>query len=157
MFLKVCHLSRILIQKCCPTLLLSLCVIQSSTIFWLLYSTGKVQRGQIKKFTTTQDASAGRKWVWMSLLFNINWLTTWLSLCLTCPFVRHLPASVKDKAEILLQVEELLHIKEELSSQVNMSGIENEKRGTWLCVFVRLYPPFRTGDATTWCSGTRAL
>lgn len=26
--------------------------------------------------------------------------------------------SVKDKAEILLQVEELLHIKEELSSQV---------------------------------------
>lgn len=28
------------------------------------------------------------------------------------------PPSVKDKAEILLQVEELLHIKEELSSQV---------------------------------------
>lgn len=29
--------------------------------------------------------------------------------------------SVKDKAEILLQVEELLHIKEELSSQVSYS------------------------------------
>lgn len=31
---------------------------------------------------------------------------------------------VKDKAEILLQVEELLHIKEELSSQVCHSKIE---------------------------------
>lgn len=32
--------------------------------------------------------------------------------------VLNLSPSVKDKAEILLQVEELLHIKEELSSQV---------------------------------------
>lgn len=38
-----------------------------------------------------------------------------LMLHVTC----NLSPSVKDKAEILLQVEELLHIKEELSSQVS--------------------------------------
>lgn len=38
--------------------------------------------------------------------------------------------SVKDKAEILLQVEELLHIKEELSSQVSQSQVKIV-RGAW--------------------------
>lgn len=74
-----------------------------------------------------------------------------------CLLVCRLPCLVKDKAEILLQVEELLHIKEELSSQVDMSGIENEKLNMGMPVFLRLNPPFCTGDVTTWCSGTRAL
>lgn len=38
--------------------------------------------------------------------------------------VSNLCPSVKDKAEILLQVEELLHIKEELSSQVSCSDVK---------------------------------
>ena len=40
--------------------------------------------------------------------------------------------SVKDKAEILLQVEELVHIKEELSSQVC-----NTERGIWSCLIAQ--------------------
>lgn len=44
-------------------------------------------------------------------------------------YFSHLSPSVKDKAEILLQVEELLHIKEELSSQVSYSEVKMTTKG----------------------------
>lgn len=43
-------------------------------------------------------------------------------------------SSVKDKAEILLQVEELLHIKEELSSQVSNGTMREEH----VCLYLLL-------------------
>lgn len=55
----------------------------------------------------------------------------WCDFCLLCLICQ----SVKDKAEILLQVEELLHIKEELSSQVSQRWLPVHD----LFVFYALY------------------
>lgn len=83
-------------------------------------------------------------------------LKCWMVVLSDKPVDCHLPAPVKDKAEILLQVEELLHIKEELSSQVSWSGVRREEREcARLCDFIVI--PCGVGDVTTRCSGTRAL